>query len=728
MKKLFKILLKLAIGLVLLLAAAVITVKIMFPPEKLKAMAVAYAKDNLHREISFDGISLNFIGVTLDNFALSEASAFDKGTFVKADKLVAKAAFWPLLKKSVEISTITVDGLEINVVKQKDGSFNFDSMTDALSSQSAAPETASDGQDTSAPMNFNLLAHRIAATDCTFSYLDQQTGMRAGIKHLNVEILDFDLRSPFTVKINFTTEYKETGGPAVSVPVTVDLTMSLEEMNLSRAYATLNKLGVSYKNIRFQLWGGVKNFENPQADFTGKITGITHQTFADFLPDLPAFSLPEINVRVQADADLQHSTARLQTFTLSILNSAVKASADAGWGGNTVTYNAKADVRLMLGEITQLTALLDDFGLGGQVTGSVAATHKNNGKDVKGALTLADVAAKYPPVALTAMNGVIQINSVDDVRCNTLTGLLNNEKFTSSFSYQNIKDVLNLVFNLNLSKLTLDKFPGGSAEDTAQTPAQTQSAAEAAPGPETRMNIKADVAVGAIRVPYFEAEGFSAKADLKNVTPSMTHTSGTVDFTLKPGGIRDLDTFVKQNNIVKIILLPLSIVNRVALALNVDLFPQENAAGKGLITYQSAEGRYTFANGLMKIDKTDFISKLTRLNASGTADFPSGALDMKVSATVLTSQTPVVIKIGGTMDNPKGKLDVLNTVGSLVGGILNYKTPGKVAASTAKTAGSAAEGAVKTTEQAAKDTVSAAKDTVKALGGLFKKKDSTENK
>lgn len=723
MKKLFKLFLKLAVALVILAVGAVIAVRIMFPPEKLKTIALDYAKNTLHREIAFDSISLNVIGVTLDNFALSEAETFQQGTFIKADKLVAKVAFWPLLKKTVEISTVTVDGLDIKVIKQKDGSFNFDSLVNAFAAEdTAAPAQETATKEDSAPVDINLLAHRIAATNCNFSYLDKQTGMQAGVAKLNVEILNFDLNTPFDVKINFTTGYKEKSGPAVVIPITVDVTASLEKMNLQQAYATLNKLGVSYKTIQLNVWGGVKNFENPTAEFTGKITGISNKTFADFLPDLPDFALPEIKLHAQAAADLQNSTAQLKAFTLSILNSAVNASAQAGWGGPAVTYNAKTDIHLMLGEITQMATLLDEFGLGGEITGALTATHKNDGKDVKGQITLKDLAVKYPPVAVTELNGVIKINSADDVRCDALKGLLNKEAFTSSFSYQNIKDVMNLVFKLDLSKLTLDKFPAADETENNAEEAPAASAQQTASNePETFMNIKANVNIGGISVPYFEAEGFAVNADLTNVSASMTKTSGTVDFTLKPGGIKDIDTFVKQNKIVKILLLPIAIVNRVALALKVDLFPQENAASKGHIDYKSAEGRYTFTNGLMKIDKTNFSSKLTNLNANGTADFGSGDLDMKVSATVLTSQTPIVIKITGTMDNPKGKLDVLNTVGSLVGGVLNYKTPGKVAAGTAQTAGSVAAGAVKTTE-------TAVKDTLKSIGGLFKKKNNAETK
>lgn len=337
-------------------------------------------------------------------------------------------------------------------------------------------------------------------------------------------------------------------------------------------------------------------------------------------------------------------------------------------------------------------------------------------------MVLKNVSALYDVFTLKALNGAIKITSLDDISCPVLTGLFNGEKFTSSFSYKNIKDVLNLGLNLDLSKLTLDKFPAADEEQAGEQPsAQTQAAPAAQDGSQMLMNIKANVKIGTIKIPYFTAEGFNINADLTRVSAAMDKANGQVDFTLQPGAITDLDSLVKDTKIVKILLLPITLVNKVGKALNVEIFPAENAAKKGQITFSSAEGKYTFVNGVMNVDKTSLVSKLTNVNGSGTVDFPKNDINMKVSATVLTSQTPIIMKITGTLDNPKGKLDVLNTVGSLVGGILNYKTPGKVVSGTASTAGNVATGAVKTTGKVAQSGVDTVKSTLKGIGGLFKK-------
>lgn len=720
MKKLFKLLVKIAVVCVILLAAGLIALRIMFPPEKLKAMAVDYAKTNLQREISFDKISFNVIGVTLDNFALSENTTFQNGTFVKADKLVVKLALMPLLKKRVEISTVSVDGLDVNVIKNKDGSFNFDTLIPSSDGENTPAETA---QEDNSGVAFVLLADRIVLNNCNFTYKDLQTGMDASVNKLQVEIRDFDLDSPFDVKIKFTTEYSA-AGLNMTVPVSISLRTFLANLNMPEAYVTVNDISASYKTVKLQLKGGVKNFEAPQAELTGTLSGISNATVAEILPDLPHFSLPVINMAVKASADLEKSTAVISLIKLSVMDSALSASGVAGWASATPTYSVKADLSTDLGQIVQMTDTVADFQPGGLITGSFKATDKNDGQDVSGQVTLKNVSAMYAPFTVKDLNGTVKIASINDISCPSLTGLLNGEKFASSFSYKNIKDVMNIVFNAELDKFTLKEFPSYASDETEE--GETASAEQKTAGPELLMNIKSNIKVGPISVPYFRADGFTLNADLTGVSETMKKANGQVSFVLQPGAITDIDSFVKENKYVKILLLPITLVRKVAGKLNVDIFPAEANAQKGEIAFTNGEGVYTFTSGVMKVDKTTFASKLTNINGSGNINFHTQALDMKVSATVLTSQTPVIIKIGGTMDNPSGKLDVLNTVGSVLGGILNYKTPGKVAASTASTAGNVATGAVKTTGQVAQTGVDTAKNVIKGIGGLFKKKSTDD--
>ena len=178
-------------------------------------------------------------------------------------------------------------------------------------------------------------------------------------------------------------------------------------------------------------------------------------------------------------------------------------------------------------------------------------------------------------------------------------------------------------------------------------------------------------------------------------------------------------------------MLPLVLVNAVTSKLGVELFPAATTQEKGQIKFTSGSGTYVFTNGVMQVQETHFDSSVSNMSANGNINFPTEAIDMKVKATVVTKQTPIVIKIGGTISNPSGKLDVAQTAVSLVGGILNYKTAAKAATATADTATTVGKTVTNTGTDAVKTTVNTAASAVKSLGNLFKKKtdvtDETSN-
>ncbi len=727
MKKLLKWIAVLAAVAVVLLIAALITLKIMFPPEKIKSLAQNYAQQTLHREVNFDGVSFNLIGITLQDFAISERGTFADGTFAKADKAVVKIAFKPLFQKRIEIGTIGLEGLDVNVSKDKNGVFNFDDLiTSTDQPAEEQPQT-----DTSAS-DFVLLAHRIYATNCNLHYKDAQSGMDASITHLNLEITGFSLDEEFDVSLSFTTDYKDWAGLAVTVPFNARLKANLAGLDMAKAQVTLNSLSLAYKNIQVSVWGGAKNLTAPVVDLTGKITGVSNTALTDILPDLPDFVLPDLLFTASAEANLDTSSATLKQAKLSLSDSAITVKGNAGWGEKAPTYNMSADININMQQVAQMAQMLSGYGIGGTITGNLTATDKNNGQDVRGKITLNKLTLRYNPLTLADMMGDIVINSLADISCASLTGLLNQEKFSTSFAYKNLGSVLDLALDFDLDKLTLDTLPS-FGEESAQTAASAEesetSLAAASDGPETLFNVRANINLGPITVPYFTTQGVHLKADLTKASATMKNAGGTVSFSLEEGAVTDLGQFVRQNRIVKILMLPLTLVNKVTTALGLDIFPKPEGENKGNITFSSGSGSYAFTNGLMTVQETHFDTAVSDIEASGNINFKTEALDMRVSASVLTSQTPIVVKIGGTLSDPSGKLDVADTATSLVKGLLKPQTAvdavtgtGNAAKAVVNKTADIGANAVEVSKNAVKDTVGAATNAVKGITSLFKSK------
>ena len=711
-KKLIKWLCITLLTVGVLVGAGIFTLYKMYPPAKLKAMAQEYVAKNFHREISFEKISLTWIGFTLSEVALSENETFADGTFIKAKKLTAHVAVRPLLQKRVEISTIEADELNIQIIQKKDGSFNFDTLIPADSNASSQPASSTGNEQT--PLF--VTAEKLALNNCHIGYVNQDSGLRLELDDLNIQILRFDLNNPFEMLISFTTDVDAKGQPQLKLPVTLRAQINLAGLDFPNAYADLTEMTAKYKTIVFAMQGTVKNLAAPQVNLTGSLSGINNQVLAELAPDLPNFTLPAIYLTLQANADLQTSMAHINLAKLAVQNSSLTVGGTLNWAGSTPAYTVSGNLDLRLAELVQMTDTIQDFEPGGTIKGKFKATEKKDFTDVTANITLHNLSALYPPFTFTQTQGTLVINSLDQISSPGITGKLNAQNFKTSFSYQKVKEVLNLVFNLNLDKLVLDRFPASSTAQPAQSaaPAAGQTSQS-----NTRMNIRTQVTVGGLQIPYVQSDGFNLTAQLTDVTDSMAQTNGTVQFALNPGQITHLDDFIKENKVAKIILLPVALVKKVAELLKVDLFPTDKTGNGTTIAFTKAEGSYSFTNGMMNVNTTTFNSSLTDISASGTANFKTDELNMKATATLLTQAAPLSFKITGTINEPKGKLDVINTVGSVVGNLLN----GKTAKSVANEGASVTKNTAQTAEEVVAGTVNTAADVVKGIGSLFKKKE-----
>ena len=697
------------------LIAAFFTLKKMYPPSKLKVMAQNYVSQKLQREFTFDSVSFTWIGFTLTNAALSEEHTFQDGTFIKANKLTAHVAVKPLLQKRVEISTIEADGLEANIIVKKDGTFNFSTLAPASeNSTEQSTQTATSTEDS--PLI--ITAQKIKLTDCDLVYRDEQSSARTALNDLNIEIANFDLNHPFNTKIDFITDISGTGSPDVRLPLSLQFTTQLAGLDLPNAYATISLATARYKTIQLDLQGEVKNFEAPSLNLTGSLAGVNNTVLSELAPGLSAFSLPTIHLALNANANLDTKSAIISQAKLSVQDSSLLAKGTLNWSGPTISYNLSATLTAIISQLVQMAEMsINDFKPTGTINASVHATEKKDYTDISGNLTLKNASLLYDPFTLTELNGNILLASLDNISSPALTGKLNGEAFRGDFSYKQNPTVTDIKLNLNLDKLVLTTFSSSSSNETedTQTTAPTTTQQE---DTTTSMNIQTNIKVGGISIPYLQSDGMALTANLTNVTDSMAHTNGTIDFSLQPGKITNLDNFIKESKIARILLLPIGVIKKVAGILKIDLFPADKSQGT-TIAFSEGAGTYTFTDGVMNVDKTILNSSATNISASGTANFQTNALDMKAKATLLTQAVPVAFKITGTMSSPKGKLDVVNTVTSVVGGILN----GTAVKSAANGTASLTKETANTATDTVKNTVSTATDIVKSLGDLLKKKE-----
>jgi AsmA protein len=180
----------LGLGGVLVLAVAGAAVfALTFDPNRYKDQVERLAKDKTGRTLKLAGdIKLAFwpsLGADVSKVWLSERD--NKTEFLSLDSAHASVKLMPLLKGQAIVDGIRVSGLRANVVKEKDGRFNFSDLLESKEAPGAepakkaepAPQTTEEGG-----VAFDIAGIRIERA--AVAYLDKASGQ-------SLEISDFKL-------------------------------------------------------------------------------------------------------------------------------------------------------------------------------------------------------------------------------------------------------------------------------------------------------------------------------------------------------------------------------------------------------------------------------------------------------------------------------------------------------------------------------------------------------
>ena len=160
-----------------------------FNPNDYKDEIIKLVKDKKERTLIIEGdINLSFwpkIGANLGQVSISEHQS--DTVFASVNSVKVALAVMPLLKKELVVDTVYVDGAKANVVKYKDGKFNFD---DLLSK---------DEEETK--IKFDIDGVHVANSEVT--YTDEATNAKYNITKLNMKSGHIALAEPVDLETDF---------------------------------------------------------------------------------------------------------------------------------------------------------------------------------------------------------------------------------------------------------------------------------------------------------------------------------------------------------------------------------------------------------------------------------------------------------------------------------------------------------------------------------------------
>jgi AsmA protein len=115
---------------VLVLVVLAVAVPMMINVDRFRPMIESQLKTALGRDVTIGKLSMApfFSGVTADDLSISDDLAFSKEPFITAKSIDVNASLLPLLTGRLEVSSITLDKPQVNLVHSPNGKWNFSSL------------------------------------------------------------------------------------------------------------------------------------------------------------------------------------------------------------------------------------------------------------------------------------------------------------------------------------------------------------------------------------------------------------------------------------------------------------------------------------------------------------------------------------------------------------------------------------------------------------------------
>ena len=643
--------------LVAIFVVVAVAAAIWFDPNKFRGQISTAVKDSTGRELTIKGdIHLRYfpwLGVKIGGVTLGNAQGFGPQPFAEIGEAEVSVRLLPLvLHQQVKAGTVSLDGLVLNLAKDKEGHSNWE---DLSKSKNEKPETP--GEKGGAPAALDISG--LAIKDAALSYSDAKSGKSYKIDKLNLKTgtlspgkpvdvtlamllqsadpkIDADLK--LTGTLNADTDAKhyafnklklDVAATGAGVPGGKQDVKLTGELDLDQAKGVMKfndvKLEVAGLTLTTQIDGTNLNGDTPS--FTGPLT---------LAPFSPRIVLKNLKIDIPEPSDPKALTEGSFTAALAATS-------------KSATLN---DVKIKLDQ-TNVTGTLGvrDFS-----TSAIALALKVDAIDADRYLSkAADEAGKAGANKESFNETEIPVKALDGINAD------------GTLSITSLK-----LHGLQLAdvavKINAAKGKPKTDELSAKLYSGTiQSRSEIIPGERPRIASKASLAgveIGPLLKDLMGKESVSGRGNLNFDINSSGRTvrdvrralNGTVDFNLDKGAVKGFN---------------LGLILRQAQAL---LRHEQIAAGgseQKQTDFAELKGKGHINNGVLTSDYLTAVNPAFRFAGEGTVDIGNEQINYLAKPTVVENTEgaggkgidelkglTIPIRVTGSFDNPKYTIDI----------------------------------------------------------------------
>ena len=679
----------------LLLLTGDLALRYLLPTEGVQKKIVSFLAQKTKGEVSIKNIAAGLTGIHLDNISIK---APDGAEILQAKSVLVKILPFQLLKGDIDFNDISIEGLKLNVIRDKNGDFNFEPFFPA----GGEKENSNDGNEAKGDSFLkDLKIKHIQLRESEISYCDLAKNIKISLKELFLDIDNFSFYSPFKLSVNTLLDYQQKSFKLDNLPLGFTVTSALAGMNWDNAFAQIDQLVLERGDSLLKISGSVTDFLNPDIQLNTQANNFSSEAL-NGLFNTPAFYLGKAEVDINGSYNSDLNKILINSFNISALNSAINGKGGIILGDNP-SYSLDLKIALALGGFSKAISLLGEYLLDGFLSASL----KLGQGEVRGRVSAKNVGFFYDGAGtFSEVNAVAEIKTLKNITLNNLNGRLNGNAFKTALTYLDNGQSADVNFNLQADKILLKQGSSSMLDSASEYDPDTEPvlAEDSTPASDKDkgwflppLNIKGTAKVAALEAPYFNAYDVNFKADVINFKPSLAGISGHFSLNTGTGVIKDLYRLTNANALTKVLFVSLGVVSKLINSLDVlsllntlaaAILPVDKQAQaletlpdkiSGSLNYDSFDMDLNFKDGVSNIKKGSFISSLISFNLEGNINFNSRAIDMALNAAPgrisENGIMPLKIKVGGTIENPDGKMSMLSSATSLISQTI-FKNPG----------------------------------------------------
>ena len=200
-----RLLLKLIAFIIIIIVIGLITLPFIVDPNDYKQQISEQVEKATGRTLNLEGdLGLSvfpWIALELGPLSLSNADGFQAEQFAKIDGAQIRIKLMPLLKKELEMDTVVLDGLILNLEKNKAGKTNWDDFGNSGQKEEPTPNDTSSDEPSAGLAALSIAG--VELTNANIFWSDESNGSDYAVKNLNLKTDPLEPGEPTAVELNF---------------------------------------------------------------------------------------------------------------------------------------------------------------------------------------------------------------------------------------------------------------------------------------------------------------------------------------------------------------------------------------------------------------------------------------------------------------------------------------------------------------------------------------------